>query len=397
MQDLCSTSYYRCIHCLEPNPSLYRSLGRNDDGTHSAGSSNSANNSIQLCQCRRCGAIVDVYCERDDWLVGLDCLLCRPLAYRHVLCNRFVSYSGTNTTNNSVGQKSIDQKNDDKDTASDAFPETPNKNASFTTAAIAASHASFSSILNFFFFSSMLRAHIETVSLPERIAIEKTLEATLQFLQLCAVSLIGSAVQMAVAAMVLFGASSLAVARSSSSHRSKNVAASTQRPSGTPRRRTTIPRIVATDWLHRPRGGEEWTRLLRMLALALVLPPLVGHATTAIVHLWENSPIVRGIDAGLVTLHQWIGVTIVAEIAGMTTTTTTSKHTPPATQTTRPFLAAVVVAWAILAVSLVVRTAILFYCWNFMIPNNSGLSSGPMIPCPGLVWTVRDGFSVCLA
>jgi hypothetical protein len=66
---------YRCIHCLTPCDSLYRQYGIS---------------TIKLSQCSNCKRDVDPYCEREWFLVILDCILLREEAYRHVLFHRLV-------------------------------------------------------------------------------------------------------------------------------------------------------------------------------------------------------------------------------------------------------------------------------------------------------------------
>lgn len=63
---------FRCIHCLEECPSLYRRVGETD---------------IKLAVCSHCNRVVDHYCEREVFLVVLDLVLLRQYAYRHVLYN----------------------------------------------------------------------------------------------------------------------------------------------------------------------------------------------------------------------------------------------------------------------------------------------------------------------
>jgi len=64
---------YRCIHCLTPCDSLYRTYG---------------SSTIKLSQCSNCQRDVDPYCEREWLLIVLDCIALREEAYRHVLMHR---------------------------------------------------------------------------------------------------------------------------------------------------------------------------------------------------------------------------------------------------------------------------------------------------------------------
>jgi hypothetical protein len=70
---------YRCIHCLEPSESLYRTYTRES--------------TIKLSQCAVCGHNVDPYCEREWLLVVIDMVLLREEAYRHVIFNRLQDFS----------------------------------------------------------------------------------------------------------------------------------------------------------------------------------------------------------------------------------------------------------------------------------------------------------------
>lgn len=69
---------YRCIQCLEPADSLYRTYTRES--------------TIKLSQCEQCGHNVDPYCEREWLLVVIDIVLLRCEAYRHVMFNRLSGY-----------------------------------------------------------------------------------------------------------------------------------------------------------------------------------------------------------------------------------------------------------------------------------------------------------------
>jgi hypothetical protein len=65
---------YRCVQCLEPAETLYRTYTRES--------------TIKLSQCAVCGHNVDPYCEREWLLVVIDIVLLREEAYRHVIFNR---------------------------------------------------------------------------------------------------------------------------------------------------------------------------------------------------------------------------------------------------------------------------------------------------------------------
>lgn len=71
-------SKYQCIYCSTPCDSLYRVYG-------------SSTTTIKLSRCSHCQRDVDPYCERELVLVGLDCLLFREEAYRHLLFHRYVN------------------------------------------------------------------------------------------------------------------------------------------------------------------------------------------------------------------------------------------------------------------------------------------------------------------
>jgi hypothetical protein len=78
-----SAMRYRCIQCLEPAASLYRTYTRES--------------TIKLSQCESavCGNgtnNVDPYCEREWLLVVIDIVLLRDQAYRHVIFNRLQGF-----------------------------------------------------------------------------------------------------------------------------------------------------------------------------------------------------------------------------------------------------------------------------------------------------------------
>lgn len=72
---------FRCIHCLAPNPHLYRYLVPDGRGRRGGVSD------VKLSACTRCRRVVDPYCEREPLLVALDLALLRRDAYRHALWN----------------------------------------------------------------------------------------------------------------------------------------------------------------------------------------------------------------------------------------------------------------------------------------------------------------------
>jgi hypothetical protein len=90
MTDTKTNHFFRCIHCLTPNPHLYRRLhaGSIKNACSTVGSSN--NNNIKLSDCVKCHQVVDSYCEREWLLVVLDLVLLRRAAFRSVLWNRNV-------------------------------------------------------------------------------------------------------------------------------------------------------------------------------------------------------------------------------------------------------------------------------------------------------------------
>jgi hypothetical protein len=80
---------YRCVQCLEPAESLYRTYGTRES-------------TIKLSQCvnsQCCGANnnnnvdVDPYCEREWLLVVIDIVLLREEAYCHVIFNRLTDFN----------------------------------------------------------------------------------------------------------------------------------------------------------------------------------------------------------------------------------------------------------------------------------------------------------------
>jgi hypothetical protein len=74
-----NTMRYRCVQCLEPAETLYRTYTRES--------------TIKLSQCAVCGNNVDNYCEREWLLVVIDIVLLREEAYRHVIFNRLRDFN----------------------------------------------------------------------------------------------------------------------------------------------------------------------------------------------------------------------------------------------------------------------------------------------------------------
>ena len=80
---------YRCLSCGSPSPDFYRLLSANgqpDAAKKNTTTSRTAN--LQLTECQTCGAVVDPYMELEWLLVGLNLILLRQEAYRHVYWNR---------------------------------------------------------------------------------------------------------------------------------------------------------------------------------------------------------------------------------------------------------------------------------------------------------------------
>lgn len=252
---------YRCIHCLQPCHSLYRTIG-------SSGGAAAAD--IKLSQCASCGENVDPYCEREWLLVVLDLVLLRQAAYRHVLCNRFVA-----------------QWMEEEDKAMLIIKETAS-GAEKEQASRRANNSLMGYYNNYLYFilagSSILRAHIGMISTQDRVDADHTVEAASSFVKLAAVSLAGNGVQIIVTAaclrmmLVLFT--------------------------------TVAPKTAATAACDFTICDDIFSSTV---ALALLLPAMAGHVATASVHLWENSEAVRLLGSVLVLLHQWVALTTATE------------------------------------------------------------------------------------
>jgi Arv1-like family len=318
---------YRCIQCLQPCRYLYRRLG------------SSHNDDIQLSLCAACGEIVDAYCEREGILVALDCLLLRPMAYRHLLCNRFL-------------QIEDDGSNEDESTkGSTGAPHDCNSpDKRYRTAGY---HALISGrlLLYYALTSAAVRAHIGMISMPDRVEVEQTLHALIQFSLLAATLMVGFAVQVFLVATVLHLVGRYRNRDHRQEHRSTMVAA-------------------------------QFSDSCVNAAVALLIPLLGIDVLTAIIHLWENSSTVRGIGFALVLAHQ--GMTLYTALEVSLTSAAPTKATFPTTSILKTVAIATLTA-AVLAASLAVRAVIMTLCWREMVALIEGAAHGhPAMPCPGV-------------
>jgi Arv1-like family len=340
-----STSY-RCIQCLQPCRYLYRRLGssRNDD--------------IQLSLCAACGEIVDVYCEREGILVALDCLLLRPMAYRHLLCNRFLQVEDVNSNEDDSTRGSAGAPHDSN-----------NPDKRLTTARY---HTLISGHLMLYYAvtSSAVRAHIGMISMPDRVEVEQSLHALIQFILLATTLMVGLAAQVLLVATVFHLAGRYRNRDYRQEHRS----------------------TVATD---------PFSDSCVNAAVALLIPLLGIDILTAIIHLWENSPTVRGIGFALVLVHQGMTLYTVLEVS------MTSVTPPKITFLKESILKTAVIATltaAVLAASLAVRAVAMTLCWRKVVTLIEGaMQDHHAMPCPGVQLSatiaphVHVGGIVCLA
>eukprot|EP00899_Mesostigma_viride_P015989 jgi/Mesvir1/24391/Mv11059-RA.1 len=75
----------RCVACGASVPFLYKNYAKK---TPAGASTSSSGSSIRLMRCEICGELADKYVEYQLLLVGIDLLLFKPQAYRHLLFNR---------------------------------------------------------------------------------------------------------------------------------------------------------------------------------------------------------------------------------------------------------------------------------------------------------------------
>jgi Arv1-like family len=308
---------------------LYRRLG------------SSHNDDIQLSLCAVCGEIVDAYCERQGILVALDCLLLRPTAYRHLLCNRFLQVEDVSGNDGEPTRGSTGAPHDSKN---------PDKRYSAT----ARYHTLISGRLLLYYAvtSSAVRSHIGMISMPDRVEVEQTLHALIQFSLLAATLLIGLAVQVFFVAAVFDLVGRLYRNRDyRQEHRSTTAAV-------------------------------QFSDSCVNAAVALLIPLLGMDTLTAIIHLWENSPAVRGIGVALVIAHQAMTLYTVLEVS------LTSVAPTKVTFSKESILQNVAIATLttmVLAASLAVRTVVMTLCWREMVTLIEGATHDhPAMPCPGV-------------
>ena len=87
---------YTCVNCLTPSSSLYHEL-RSSSTTSSSISSGSSQTEnrisstwiVKLTRCKNCQHNVDHYIEHEALLIGIDLILLRLPAYRHLFFNRY--------------------------------------------------------------------------------------------------------------------------------------------------------------------------------------------------------------------------------------------------------------------------------------------------------------------
>jgi hypothetical protein len=239
MNNPTGTVTFICIHCLNPTTSSNGSKPGEECGRLYK---RYGNDTIKLSDCCRCHNYIDEYCEREWLLVILDLILFRPQAFRHVLYNRW--------------------KQQQQQEHTECWQVVP-------------------SIIPYLSISSaLLRAHVGVVATQDRVTIEQTLWAMLQFVPLAAISWIGYLLQILV---VQIG----------------------------------IVIVISTRIRRRSTGRDQpWRRLLsnydRELmfetSLAILLPATLTYGLTAFLFLWEISETILRLATGLIMAYQWMAI-----------------------------------------------------------------------------------------
>lgn len=355
---------YRCIHCLQPCPSLYKTYG----GTAAA---TTTTTTIKLSPCTACGENVDPYCEREWLLVTLDLILCRSAAYRHVLCNRF------RLMGNKDHRKKLDRDNPSLDVSLHDYY---NNNNYYYYGMLA---------------SAVLRAHIGMVSTQVRIDADHTpVEAVWHFVTLTAVSWLGYSLQILVTAVILPW--------------SLRVVVMVQRHQRRRRRLLLDQKTATTTTIRTDDHDHTSTAALKLsqakVAMALLLPTVAVYSVTALIHLWENSDTVRQLGSFLLLGHQWLALTTVGEAMMMTlslpTTAAAAARTTAITMTTSTTVLLTMVTILAFLVGLLVRAVVMEASWRFFVSffaTDSVAVETTALPCPGLQCKVMKGITACFA
>ena len=315
--------YYRCVGCLHPCASLYKTLGK-------------GGSVIKLTPCTKCARpSADPYCEREWLLVVLDLILLRKEAYRHVLWNRGQLLAAMTMMMSSTSSTA----------PSSSSPQQPEKfNTASTTTTMfrkffhGPDNTLHHQIPRFLWTASLLRAHIGMVSTQDRVDHQHTWKAATGFVQLAVVSVIGLVLQIGVLFLLLGhlgGADAPPVKNNNNNNMSHK------------------------------------TRLLCVLALAVLLPSVGNQTVTALSLLWENSHTVRVLGSILTLVHQCLSVGTVLQVQLYRKSTIRSIS--------------------------VASGAVLFLLLSLFLRALAMTKIQATVPCPGLGWERENGRILCFS
>jgi hypothetical protein len=279
------TRRYRCIHCLEPSESLYRTYTRES--------------TIKLSQCVTCGHNVDPYCEREWLLVVIDIVLLREEAYRHVIFNRLQDFN--------VQEESY--------------------------------RKSWQLIVG----SSVLQAYLLWEAHRARHPDDPILDLTLWFVQL----VLASGLRLTAFGLGIYGALLL---------------------------------LLRFDRHRTGSNADADTNMPTHVYLAVVLPT-AWQVVTILIHIWENTAIIRLLSSLLTLCYQWMAVTVVVASCVRTTNTTTTKGNVDTW----------ILSLVAITVGLLVRAGV-GLVWTMMWTDTTPF------PCVGLPWLLpgTTSTSVCI-
>jgi hypothetical protein len=327
-----------CIHCLYPTRCRNSSKlpGEEDDGCGRL-YKRFGNDTIKLSDCSRCHNYIDEYCEREWLLVILDLILFRPQAFRHVLFNRWKQQEQEQQEHALIRACVPGQT---------LLPGVPN-------------------ILPYLSISSaLLRAHVGVVATQDRVTIEQTLFAMLQFVPLAGMSWLGYILQILVVEIGIIG-----IVRSTTRGSSDRDA----------------------WWRRRIFSMSDNRELLIETSLAILLPTTLIYGLTAFVFLWEISETILGLATGLIVAYQWMAVWTIVQQKQSTAAHIHDPHenlSPNSIRWLSYFRIVTVVL--MLGSSIAMRALVMEWMAWMVFPHSQ-------MPCPGWTWILYSNQRLCLA
>jgi hypothetical protein len=301
--------------------------------------------------------------------VIVDILLFRILAYRHLFCNRFV-----------FTWQQQQQQQQQQSVSSQPIPTTTRTTTTTSSATDSSSPAAFYWYMIQYsgWVGILVRTHICIVaSHHNRIDVHHSHNMIHPWMFIAVLSFLGYCTQILVCMAMIILVDYL-----------RNYSVFTL---------DSIDSVPKKSWLQL----HTISYIGSVVALSIILPSCIMYVLTAVIHMWENSILVRHIGSALLLLHQYISWTVIIQI--LTTSsiplkpnnnTVVENTPPPPTSVLVVLLFKFVVTVSIWMFSLLLRGMVMEYVWTtFRAESLFGTASnidGSSMPCPGLYWTFHS-------